>query len=49
MLLRCESLEPLILDWWRRQEDRLNVSRNPHRSFAAASDCRAIAIYEYAP
>jgi hypothetical protein len=29
-------------------EDRLNIRRhsNPHKSFAAASDCRTIAIYE---
>jgi len=30
-------------------EDRLSFKRNPHTSFAAASDCRTIAIYEYAP
>ena len=30
-------------------EDRLNIRRNPHTSFAAASDCRKIAIYEYTP
>jgi hypothetical protein len=28
-------------------EDRLSIKRNPHTSFAAASDCRTIAIYEY--
>jgi hypothetical protein len=28
-------------------EDRLSFKRNPHTSFAAASDCRIIAIYEY--
>src|SRR5262249_56515614 len=28
-------------------EDRLNIRRNPHTSFAAVSDCRTIAIYEY--
>jgi hypothetical protein len=28
-------------------EDRLTFRRNPHTSFAAASDCRAIAIYEF--
>jgi hypothetical protein len=26
------------------EEDRLNFRRNPRTSFAAASDCRAIAI-----
>jgi hypothetical protein len=31
------------------EEDRLSFRRNPHTSFAAASDCRTIAIYEYAP
>src|SRR6516164_2241908 len=30
-------------------EDRLSIKRNPHTSFAAASDCRTIAIYEYTP
>ena len=30
-------------------EDRLSIKRNPHTSFAAASDCRTDAIYEYAP
>jgi hypothetical protein len=30
-------------------EDRLSFRRNPHKSFATASDCRAIAIYEYTP
>ena len=30
-------------------EDRLSFRRNPHTSFAAASDCRTIAIYEYTP
>src|SRR5262249_36516608 len=30
-------------------EDRLSIKRNPHTSFAAASDCRTIAIYGYAP
>jgi len=30
-------------------EDRLSLQRNPHTSFAAASDCRTIAIYEYPP
>jgi hypothetical protein len=29
--------------------DRLSIRRNPHTSFAAASDCRTIAIYEYTP
>ena len=28
-------------------EDRLSIRRNPHASFAAGTDCRAIAIYEY--
>jgi hypothetical protein len=27
-------------------EDRLSFKRNPRTSFAAASDCRTIAIYE---
>jgi hypothetical protein len=31
------------------EEDRLNIKRNLHRSFAAASHCRTIAIYEYTP
>jgi hypothetical protein len=30
-------------------EDRLSIKRNPLTSFAAASDCRTIAIYEYTP
>jgi hypothetical protein len=30
-------------------EDRLSIRRNPHTSFAAVSDCRTIAIYEYTP
>jgi hypothetical protein len=31
-------------------EDRLSFRRrNPHTSFAAASDCRTIAIYQYTP
>jgi hypothetical protein len=30
-------------------ENRLSFRRNPHTSFAAASDCRTMAIYEYAP
>jgi hypothetical protein len=30
-------------------QNRLNIRRNPHTSFAAASDCRTIAIYEYTP
>jgi hypothetical protein len=30
-------------------EDRLSIKRNPHTSFAAASDCRTLAIYEYTP
>jgi len=30
-------------------ENRLSIKRIPHTSFAAVSDCRAIAIYEYAP
>jgi hypothetical protein len=30
-------------------EDRLSINRNLRTSFAAASDCRTIAIYEYAP
>jgi hypothetical protein len=25
----------------------LSIKRNPYTSFAAASDCRTIAIYEY--
>jgi hypothetical protein len=29
------------------EEDRLSIKRNQHKSFAAISDCRAIAIYEY--
>jgi len=29
-------------------EDRLSIKRNPHTSFAAASDCRTIAIYDLA-
>jgi len=29
--------------------DCLSFSRNPHASFAAVSDCRTIAIYEYTP
>jgi hypothetical protein len=28
-------------------ENRLSFRRNSHTSFAAASDCRTIAIYEY--
>jgi len=28
-------------------EDRLSIKRNSHTSFAAASDCRTIAIYDY--
>jgi hypothetical protein len=28
-------------------EDRLSIERNSHTSFAAASGCRTIAIYEY--
>jgi hypothetical protein len=31
------------------EEDRLSFRRNSHTSFAAASDCRTIAIYECAP
>jgi hypothetical protein len=31
------------------KEDRLSFRRNPHTSFAAASDCRTIAIHEYTP
>jgi hypothetical protein len=31
------------------EEDRLSFRRNPHTSFAPASDCRAIAIYEFTP
>jgi hypothetical protein len=30
-------------------ENRLSFERNPLTSFAAVSDCRTIAIYEYAP
>src|SRR5256885_5428282 len=30
-------------------EDRLSFRRNANTSFAAASDCRTIAIYEYTP
>ena len=30
-------------------EDRLSVRRNSHTTFAATSDCRIIAICEYAP
>jgi hypothetical protein len=29
------------------EEDRLNIKRNLYTSFAAASDCRTVAIYEY--
>jgi len=28
-------------------EDRLSFRRSPHTSFAAVSDCRTIAIYDY--
>ena len=39
-----------LLGWLRTAaEDRLSFRRNPHTSFAAASDCRTIAIYEYTP
>jgi hypothetical protein len=32
------------------EKDRLNISPSkPHTSFAAASDCRTVAIYEYTP
>jgi hypothetical protein len=31
------------------EEDRLSIRHNSHTSFAAASDCRTIAIYEYTP
>ena len=31
------------------KEDRLSIKRDLYTSFAAASDCRTIAIYEYAP
>jgi len=30
------------------EEDRLSIKRNLYTSFAAASDCRTIAIYECA-
>ena len=31
------------------EENRLSIKRNLYTSFAAASDCRTIAIYEYTP
>jgi hypothetical protein len=52
---RCRtSRSDLGLRWPARlvattAEDRLSFRRNPHTSFAAASDCRAIEICEYTP
>jgi len=37
----------LLALWRRSPEDRLSFRRNLHSSFADASDCRTIAIYEY--
>jgi hypothetical protein len=36
-----------LLGWLRRRRNRLSIKRNLYTSFAAASDCRTIAIYEY--
>jgi hypothetical protein len=47
---RCWPARPDLGERWpsrlvaTAEEDRLNIRRNPHTSFAAASDCRTIAI-----
>jgi hypothetical protein len=52
---RCWPSGPHLGERWpsrlvaTAEEDRLSFRRNPHTSFAAASDCRTIAIYEYTP
>jgi len=50
---RCWPARSDLGEWWpsglvaTAEEDRLSFRRNPHTSFAAVSDCRTIAIYEY--
>ena len=52
---RCWTARPDLGERWPSRlvataaENRLSIKRNLYTSFAAASDCRIIAIYEYAP
>jgi hypothetical protein len=44
-MVECDSFR-LAARWATAEEDRLNIKRDLYTSFAAASDCRTIAIYE---
>jgi hypothetical protein len=52
---RCRIARPDLGEWWPSRlvamaaEDRLSIKRNLRTSFAAASDCPTIAIYQYTP